>query len=55
MIITTWDKRKLLNALATTCLKYDKGIFLIMSEEWDLLKIFADELLAFQEANEIFS
>ena len=26
-----------------------------MSEEWDLLKIFSDERLAFQEATEIFS
>ena len=26
-----------------------------MSEEWDLLKIFADELLAFKEATEMFS
>ena len=26
-----------------------------MSEEWDLLKIFADELLAFKEATKIFS
>ena len=26
-----------------------------MSEEWNLLKIFSDELLAFQEATEMFS
>ena len=26
-----------------------------MSEEWDFLKIFADELLAFKEATEMFS
>ena len=26
-----------------------------MSEEWDLLKIFVDELLAFKEATEMFS
>ena len=26
-----------------------------MSEEWDLIKIFVDELLAFQEATEMFS
>ena len=48
-------KRKVLNAKATTCLKYGKGISLIISEEWDLLKIFADELLAFQEATEMDS
>ena len=45
----------MLNAMATTYLKYGKGICLNMSEEWDLLKIFADELLAFQEATEMFS
>ena len=55
MITTAWDKRKALNAVATTCLKDDKGISLIMLEEWDLLKIFADELLAFKEATTIFS
>ena len=55
MIMTAWDKRKVLNAMATTCLKDGKGISLIMSEEWDLLKIFVDILLAFQEATEMFS
>ena len=45
----------MLNVLATTCLKNGKGISLIMSKEWDLLKIFADELLAFQEATMMFS
>ena len=54
MIRTSWDKRKVLNTMAKTCLKDDKGISLIMSEEWDLLKIFAYELLAFQEAAKIF-
>ena len=55
MIMTAWDKRKVLNTMATTCLKGGKGISLIMSEEWDLLQIFADELLAFKEATEMFS
>ena len=55
MIMTTWDKRKVLNVMATTCLKDCIGIYLIMSEEWDLLKILVDELLAFQEATEMFS
>ena len=45
----------MLNAMSTTCLKDGKGISLILSEEWDLPKIFADELLAFQEATEMFS
>ena len=55
MITTAWDKRKVLNIMATTCLKGGKGIYLIISEEWDLLKIFADELLDFKEATEMFS
>ena len=55
MITTTWDKRKVLNTMAKTCLKGGKGISLIMSKERDLLKIFADELLACKEATEIFS
>ena len=55
MIMTSWDKRKVLNAMAKSCLKDGKGISLIMSEEWDLLKIFADKLLAFQEATDMFS
>ena len=55
MITIAWDKRKVLNTMTTTCLKGGKRISLIMSEEWDLLKIFADELLAFKEATEMFS
>ena len=45
----------MLNVMATTCLKYDKRISLIMLEGWDPLKIFADELLAFQKATKMFS
>ena len=33
MITTAWDKRKVLNAMATPCLKDGKGISLIMLEE----------------------
>ena len=33
MITTTWDKRKVLNGMTTTCLKDGKVISLIMSEE----------------------
>ena len=47
MITTTWDKRKVLNVMTTTCLKDSKGISLLMLEEWDRLKIFVDELLDF--------
>ena len=32
MITTVWDKRKVLHAMATTCLKDGKGISLIMLE-----------------------
>ena len=55
MITTAWDKRKVLNAMETTCLKDGKQIVLIMSKEWDLLKILANKLLAFQEATKMFS
>ena len=55
MITTTCDKRKVLNAMTITYLKDGKVIYLIMSKEWDLLKIFSDELLIFLEASEIFS
>ena len=55
MIIVAWEKRKLLNATATTCLKDDTRIYLIMYEQWDFLKIFVDEILAFQEAKSLFS
>ena len=55
MIITTWDKMKVLNVMETTSLKYGKIISLIMLEERDLLKIFINELLTFQETTELFS
>ena len=48
-----WEKRKVLNAMATTCQKDGKYIFLLTSQEWDLLKMFVDKLLAFWEATEI--
>ena len=51
----TLDKRKVLNAMMTTCLKDDKEIYLIMSEEWNIIKIYAYELLAFKEAIKMFS
>ena len=47
IIMIAWDKRKVLNAMMTTCLKDYKGISLIMSEESNLLKLFVDELLDF--------
>ena len=53
MIIAAWEKRKVLNAMATTCQEDGKELFFVTSQEWELLKIFADELLAFREATEI--
>ena len=55
MIIAAWDKRTVLNEMTKTCLKDGKRIYLIMLEEWDFLKIFVDELLAFQVATKMFS
>ena len=55
IIVVAWEKRKVLNAIAKTCLKDAKGIYLIMSENWNFLKILVDELLAFQEATKLFS
>ena len=45
----------MLNAMTTTFLKDGKVISLMMSKEWNRLKIFANKLLAFQEATEMFS
>ena len=53
MIIEVREKRKVLNAMVTTCQKDGKENILVTSEEWDLLKMFANELLAFLEAIEI--
>ena len=53
MIIAASEKMKVLNAMATTCQKDGKELFFVTSEEWDLLKKFADELLAFWEATKI--
>ena len=53
MIIAAWEKRKELNAMATTCKKDGKDLFFVTSQEWGLLKMFADEILAFREATEI--
>ena len=54
MIIEAWEKRKVLSAISTTCQKYGNEIFLVTYEEWDLLNMSADELLAFWEATKIF-
>ena len=43
----------MLNAMAPTCQKYGKDLFFVTSQEWELLKMFVYELLAFREATEI--
>ena len=54
MIIVAWEKREVLNLMATTCEKDGNEIFLVISQECELLKMFAYDLLAFREATEIF-
>ena len=41
--------------MASDHLNTNKVNFLIEDEEWELLKMFADELLAFREATQVFS
>ena len=54
MIIVAWVKRKVLNEMATTSQNDGKEIFLVTPQDWELLKMFANELLAFRETTEIF-
>ena len=55
MIEAAWEKREVLKAMASDHLNTNKVNFLIEDDEWELLKMFADELLAFREATEVFS
>ena len=55
MIEAAWEKREVLKAMASDNLNTNKENFLIEDEEWELLKMFPDELLAFREATQIFS
>ena len=55
MIEAAWEKREVLKVMASDHLNTNKVKFLIEDEEWELLKMFADELLAFREATQVFS
>ena len=46
-------KTEVLKAMASDYLNTNKVNFLIEDDEWELLKMFADELLAFCEAIEV--
>ena len=55
MIEPAKEKREVLKAIASDHLNTNKVNFLIKDDELELLKMFADELLAFCEATEVFS
>ena len=55
MIEAAWEKIEVLKAMASDYLNTNEVKFLIEDDEWELLKMFADELLAFCEATEVFS
>ena len=55
MIKAAWEKREVLKVMASDHLNTNKVNFLIEDEERELLKMFADELLAFREATQVFS
>ena len=54
MIEAVWEKREVLKVMASNHLSTNKANFLIEDEEWELLKMFAYELLAFREATQVF-
>ena len=47
MIEAAWEKREVLKVTASNHLNTNKANFLIEDEEWELLKMFVDELLIF--------
>ena len=55
MIEAAWEKREVLKTMASDHLNTNKENFLIEDEEWELLKMFANELLALREATQVFS
>ena len=55
MIKAAWEKREVLKVMASDHLNKNKEKILIEDEEWELLKMFADELLDFVEATQLFS
>lgn len=54
MIEVAWEKREVLKIMAIDHLNSNKANYFIADEEWKLLKMFADELLAFRETSEVF-
>ena len=55
MIEAAWGKREVLKPMAINHLNTNKVNFLIEDDEWELLKMFVNEPLAFREAIEVFS
>ena len=55
MIEIAWEKREVLKEMASNHLNTNKANFLIEDEEWELLKMFTNEPLAFYEASRTFS
>ena len=55
MIEAAWEKREVLKVMVSDLLNTNKTKFLIEDEEWELLKMFADDLLDFREATQLFS
>ena len=55
MIEVVWEKRKVLKVMASDHLNTNKPNLLIEDEEWELLNMFSDELVAFREATQVFS
>ena len=53
--LVTWKEREVLKAMASDHLNTDKVNLRIKDDEWELLKMFLDELLAFHKATEVFS
>ena len=55
MIMAAWEKREVLKVMASNHLNTKKEKFLIEDEEWELLKMFTNELLVFHEATQVLS
>ena len=55
MIEAVWEKREVLKVMASDHLNTNKVKFLIEDEEYELLKMFEYELLAFHETTQVFS
>ena len=55
MIKAACEKREVLKVMASDYLNKNKANFLIEDEEWEFIKIFADELSTFRETTQVFS